>query len=307
MIRVLLAAPDDYHDAYLDRLKDALAAEGLKADVAIDHPPAKVDYIVYAPSSGLDDFKPFTRAKAVLNLWAGVEDVADNPTLTLPLARMVDEGLTEGMVEYVTAQVLRHHLEIDRYIGAKRWTPHVSPLARDRTVGILGLGALGKAAATALNRLNFNVAGWSRSEKAIPGVATFAGSAGFRGVLERSDILVLLLPLTAATENLLDAEALAHLPKGAVVINAGRGPLIDDAALLSALESGALGHATLDVFREEPLPEDHPYWAHPRVTVTPHIAAATRPATAAQAIAQNIARCERGEPLRNLVDRDAGY
>ena len=126
-------------------------------------------------------------------------------------------------------------------------------------------------------------------------------------MLSRAEILVLLLPLTAATENILSTETLALLPKGATLINPGRGALIDDAALLAALDSGQIGQATLDVFRTEPLPADHPYWHHPKVTVTPHIASATRPESAAEAIAENIRRSEAGETLLHLVDRSAGY
>ena len=133
------------------------------------------------------------------------------------------------------------------------------------------------------------------------------GDAGLRDVLARSDILVLLLPLTSATENVLNAKMLALMPRGAILLNPGRGPLIDDDALLAALGTGQIAQATLDVFRTEPLPADHPYWAHPQVTVTPHIASETRPQTASTVIAQNIRRAESGQPLLHLVDRSAGY
>ena len=155
--------------------------------------------------------------------------------------------------------------------------------------------------------MNFNVTGWSRSPKSIDGVRTFHGDDGLRHALGTADILVLLLPDTAATENTLNSETISLLPKGARILNPGRGPLIDDAALLDALNSGHIAHATLDVFRVEPVPVDHPYWSHPNVTVTPHIAAATRPITSAKEIALNIKRCQAGEPMLNLVDRKRGY
>ena len=213
------------------------------------------------------------------------------------------------MVEWVTGHVLRHHLGMDvdiRRDGAD-WQPRVPPLARERTVGVLGLGELGAACATALGAFGFDVAGWSRRPKDLPGISCHHGEDGLKTVLARSGIVVLLLPRTRGTEGLLNARTLALLPRGAVVLNPGRGALVDDAALLAALDNGQVGHATLDTFRIEPLPADHPFWTHPAVTVTPHIAAATRPATAARVIAANLARAEAGQPLLHLVDRAAGY
>ncbi len=311
MTTILFAARDAAWAAYEAPLTRALQAAGVQDfRLGRDFPPEEVDYIVYAPNSTVQDFRPFTRCKAVLNLWAGVEDIAPNPTLTQPLARMVDEGLTRGMVEWVTGHVLRHHLGMDTHILKQdgTWRPEtVPPLARDRRVTVLGLGALGAACAQALAQLGFDVAGWSRSPKQIDGIDCRSGEAGLEAVLRRADILVLLLPLTPETENLLDAQRIGWLPEGAVIVNPGRGALIDDAALLAALEAGALGHATLDVFRTEPLPADHPYWAHPRVTVTPHIASTTREDTAAEVIAENVRRGEAGEPFLHLVDRSRGY
>jgi glyoxylate/hydroxypyruvate reductase len=309
MINVLFAARSESWDAYREALPEAFAAEGLSVDLRREFPPAEVDYIVYAPDSTVQDFRPYTRTKAVLNLWAGVESVVHNATLTQPLCRMVEDGLTEGMMEWVTGHVLRHHLGIDGCLARQDgvWAPHVPPLARDRRVAVLGLGELGAACARALAALNFQVSGWSRTPKTLEGVATHSGEDGLRQALDGAGMAVLLLPLTPATENLMNAERLAWLAPGAVVINPGRGPLIDDAALLAALDAGHLDHATLDVFRTEPLPADHPFWAHPKVTVTPHVASATRPRTASQSIARNIRRGEAGAPFLHLVDRSRAY
>ena len=253
--------------------------------------------------------RPITAFADVLNLWAGVENVVHNETLTVPLARMVDHGLTRGMVEWVTAHVLRHHLGMDAHINGQdgQWRTAVPPLAQERPVTILGMGALGQVCATTLTTLGFRVTGWSRSAKTVPQVTTLHGPEGLKTALNNAQILVLLLPDTPVTTDMLNADTLAELPHGAVVINPGRGPLIDDTALLSALDSGQVGHATLDVFRTEPLPKDHPYWAHPKVTVTPHIASATREGTASEVIAENIRRGEAGEPFLHLVDRTLGY
>ncbi|MFM2354498.1 MAG: glyoxylate/hydroxypyruvate reductase, partial [Pseudomonadota bacterium] len=273
------AGPQNWLD-YKDALPDAFRAAGLDVALAPEAPdPAAVDYIIFAPGGVITDFTPYRNAKAVLNLWAGVERLVINPTLTQPLARMVNHELTEGMVEYVVGHVLRHHLGMDAHIHGQDgiWrNSTLPPLARERTVAVLGLGELGAASARALAALNFRVLGWSRSQKSVDGVECLAGDEGLAQALARADIVVTLMPLTADTTNLLDARRLAAMKRGAVIINPGRGALVDDAALLAALDAGQVGHATLDVFRVEPLPGDHPYWSHPRVTVTPHIAADTR-------------------------------
>jgi glyoxylate/hydroxypyruvate reductase A len=251
----------------------------------------------------------FPRAKAVLCLWAGVEKIVGNATLTQPLTRMVDRGLEEGMVEYVVGHVMRYHIDTDAAVvnPDHEWRFHTPPLARNRTVAVLGLGALGGPCARALAALNFRVMGWSRSPHELAGVDCRFGPRGLGEVISRAEILVLLLPATPETENLLDARTLAMLPKGVRVLNPGRGTLIDDDALLAALDAGRVGHATLDVFRTEPLASAHRYWAHPKVKVTAHVASETRAETASDVIAENIRRSEAGEPLLYLVDRRAGY
>lgn len=306
---VLFAARPESWKSYEEPLRRALDATGLDYALSTDLPPDTVDYIVYAPNSPVQDFSPFNRLKAVLNLWAGVEDVVHNETLTVPLARMVDQGLTRGMVEWVTGHCLRYHLGIDLFLAQQNgsWDKHVPPLAQDRTIAVLGLGVLGVACAQSLRELGFAVTGWSRSPKSIEGIVTHHGADGLQNLLSSAEIVVLLLPNTPVTNNLIDARTLAWLPRGAFLLNPGRGTLIDDAALLAALDSGQIAHATLDVFRTEPLPVDDPYWAHPHVTVTPHIASETRPASAALVIAENVRRGESGAPFLHLVDRSAGY
>lgn len=310
MINVLFSAEDARWPEYEGPLRQAFLDAELEVSLSRDHAPDTVDYIVFAPNGPVTDFTPYTKCKALHSLWAGVETVVDNPTLTQPLLRMVDDSLTQGMVEWVTGHTLRHHLGMDAHIAGQDgvWRNTIyPPLAAHRKVTILGLGALGIACGHALQALGFPVSGWSRTAKDEPNIRCFHGDEGLRSALTGAEIVILLLPDTPATENALNAETLALLAPGAFIINPGRGPLIDDDALLTALDSGQVGHATLDVFRVEPLPVDHPYWAHPNVTVTPHIASTTRPESASEVIAAQIARGERGEPFLHMVNRMAGY
>lgn len=308
-IKILFSANEENWKRYKAPLQDALDNKSLDYELGRTITPCEVDYIIYAPSSSLQDFSPYTKLKAVLNLWAGVEGVTNNKTLNVPLARMVDSGLTDGMVEWVTGHTLRHHLGIDKHIHGQDgiWRSYVPPLAKDRIITILGLGTLGTACGIALKRLGFNVRGWSRREKRVDGIICFYGDDQVDSSLMDADIVVLLLPDTPLTQNILNQHTLNLLKRGAFVLNPGRGPLIDDDALLAALETGQIEHATLDVFRIEPLPQNHQYWSNNKVTVIPHKASETRPKTASQVIAMNIERAENGQELLYLVDRENGY
>lgn len=307
--KILFWSSPERWEEYRHALPEALTEAGVAADVASDIPPEAADYVVYAPAGPRLDFARCGRLKAVLSLWAGVETVLGDVPPDIPLTRMVDEGLTRGMVEYVTGHVLRHHLGIDAHIVNPRheWQKVVPPLATDRRVTVLGLGALGSACAAALADLGFRVTGWSRTLRDVPGVSCLSGAGPLGDALAGAEIVVLLLPDTEQTQDVLDADALSRLAPGAAVINPGRGTLVDDDALLAALNSGHIGHATLDTFRTEPLPQGHPFWTHPRVTVTPHVASDTRPKTASRVVAENLRRAQAGEPLLHIVDRSAGY
>ena len=310
MINILFAAFTERWDQYQQPLRKELDLLGLKYKLSEKLHPSEVDYIIYAPNSSIKDFSVFTNLKAVLNLWAGVEDVVNNKTLKVPLARMVDEGLTQGMKEWVLGHVMRYHLGIDLHIFGQdgKWRDwSTPPLASHRNVTILGLGVLGAECANALAKVGFKVRGWSLTEKSISNVICHHGFKGLEKSLFGSEIVVLLLPSTAATENIINTKTISYLSKNAVIINPGRGTLIDETALLKSLDDGKLAHATLDVFRQEPLPADHLFWQHPKITVTPHIASETRPKTASQVIAININRFEKGRPLLNQVNFEAGY
>jgi glyoxylate/hydroxypyruvate reductase len=258
------------------------------------------------------ELKRYPNLRLILSLGAGVNHILDDPDLPtdVPIARIVDEALTTGMVEYTLAAVMRYHRELDVYEGFQRetrWKKRRTPYIADRRVGVLGLGEIGAACARACALLGFPVAGWSRTAKTIRGLETFSGGAGLRAFLVRTEILVCVLPLTTETRGIINAELLAALPKGAHVINIARGAHVVDDDLLAALDCGHIAGATLDVFAPEPLPENHRYWTHPKVLMTPHIASLTNPDTASACIAENLRRLAEGKPLLHLVERQRGY
>jgi glyoxylate/hydroxypyruvate reductase len=280
---------------------------------AID--PAAVRYAaVWKPAPG--GLAAFPNLAAVFNLGAGVDALMADPSLPdVPVVRVADDDLTGRMTEYVVMHVLMHHRH-HRYLDAcqrdRLWAPPAQRAASAVRVGVMGLGVLGSDAAEVLRRLGFDVAGWSRTRRTIPGVATFAGETELAAFLARTDILVCLLPLTAATRGILNGRTFSLLardgvPGGPIVINAGRGGLQVESDLLAALDDGTLSAATLDVFETEPLPAESPLWSHPRVTISPHNAADTDPDAISAYVAGQIARHERGEALQNVVDRRLGY
>jgi glyoxylate/hydroxypyruvate reductase len=274
--------------------------------------PTEIDAaLVWRPPPGLLDQLP--NLKLILSLGAGVDHILADPSLPpgIPILRLVDPYMTAAMSEYVQLQVLRLHRHDPDYRAQQHalvWRPLPQPNAAERRVGMLGLGVLGGDAALRLKVLGFDVAGWSRTErKKLPGIASFHGAEGLAALLERSEILVCLLPLTPATQGILDTRLFAQLPKGAAIVNCARGGHLVEADLLAALDSGQLSAAALDVFGDEPLPPQHPFWRHPRILITPHVAAATHPATAAVAVADNLRRLQQGRPLLNRVDVSVRY
>ncbi|MEQ8355740.1 MAG: glyoxylate/hydroxypyruvate reductase A [Kiloniellaceae bacterium] len=276
-----------------------------------DGDPAKIDYaLVWQPPEG--ELKRYPNLKAIFSVGAGVDHLASDPDLPkgVPVVRMVEPGLTAGMSEYVVLAVLSHHRFMLDYAAQRRdkvWKELVQLPAEARQVGVLGLGVLGRDALEKLKPFGFKLAGWSRSPKSISGITCFHGSGGFDEFLSETDILICLLPLTPETEEILNAPAFAKLPQGAAVINVGRGGHMNEDDLLAALDSGHLSGATLDVFRKEPLPKKHPFWEHPRVFITPHIASMTVPETAVRTVVANIQRLEAGEPLQHVIDLKRGY
>ncbi|MEO0341954.1 MAG: glyoxylate/hydroxypyruvate reductase A [Pseudomonadota bacterium] len=312
MTKILWAGADKTTDKFLPPLRTALRTVLPNAQLIVGkHQPKEIEYLVYAPNGPVQDFKEYTSLKLIQSIWAGVDVILSNPDFPkIPLARMADTGMAEGMSDYILGQVLRHHLSTDRFTAMQpgQWFNTETPiLARNRKVAILGLGNLGQFCGKRIATQGFKVLGWSRSQKTINGIDCYAGQDGFNAILSEADIFVLLLPNTTDTENTINRDAIARMKKGASIINAGRGEAIDDKALIDALETGHLSQATLDVFRTEPLPKDHPFWSTPNLLITPHVAAETRFETACDFTAENIRRGETGEPFLALVDRNLGY
>ncbi|HUH85882.1 MAG TPA: glyoxylate/hydroxypyruvate reductase A [Stellaceae bacterium] len=266
--------------------------------------------LVWRPPAGLLATLP--NLKLIASLGAGVDHLFADPLLpkSVPIMRIVDPYMTTAMSEYVQLQVLRLHRQDLAYLARQRtrvWEPLPQPNAAARPVGVLGLGALGGDAALKLSVLGFDVMGWSRRQKRLHGIGCFHGGDGLDALLARAQILVCLLPLTPATEGILDARLFARLPRGAAIVNCGRGRHLVEADLIAALDSGQLAAAALDVFRDEPLPPDHPFWSDPRIIVTPHVAAATHVPTAAPGVVENLRRLAAGKPLLNCVDASERY
>lgn len=266
--------------------------------------------LAWRPKPG--ELQHLPNLQTIFGLGAGVDGILADATLPagVPLVRMVDPGLTQGMVEYCLWQVLYHHRrfwETEEAQRRRHWLEQYYPAPWDRTVGIMGLGEIGQAVAAHLATFKFRLRGWSRTAKKIDGVACFAGHEALPAFLQECEIVLCLLPLTAETRGLLNADFFAHLPQGAALINAGRGAQVNEADLLSAMKSGRIGSATLDVFQTEPLPPDHPFWRQERLFITPHNASFTDAKAAATAIRQQIANHRSGLPLQHVVDRARGY
>jgi len=272
--------------------------------------PAEVDMaLCWKPPPG--SLAKFPNLKVIFSLAAGIDHLLSDPDLPdVPIVRMAEPSLTAGVAEYILLHVLRHHKDQRRFEDQQKvrvWQEHFAPPARTRRVGIMGLGVIGGEAARMLTAVGFDVAGWSRTPKQVDGVASFHGADRLDDFLARTDILVCILPKTPQTSGILNADLFAKLPRGASLINAGRGDQLVEADLLAALDSGHISEATLDVFCTEPLPEDHPFWSHPKITVTPHSAGDPFADSAAATVAANILRFRRGETLPHLFDRTAGY
>ncbi len=297
---------------YKKALAEEIEAQSLNYNIVEDISRSnEVNAIIYADDSDIADFSIFPDDTVIFSIFAGVEKTLLNKTIQQPLVRLIDLEMTECMAEWCTAHVLRYHLDLDKYIKPvkKEWKAHNKErlLANQIDIGVLGLGTLGSATAEKLQKLDFKVTGWSATEKNIPGVRSLIGPEGLTKILSTSDYLILLLPLTEKTKTIINSDSLKIVKTGAILINAGRGGLIEDNDLLKALDSGKLSGCTLDVFNEEPLPPEHPFWFHDKVTVTPHISAPTRLRSSIKSILINIDRIKKGLQPSGLVKKKRFY
>ena len=273
--------------------------------------PSRIEAaLVWKPPHGV--LAGFPNLHLICSIGMGVDFLFEDPDLPrhVPIARLIDPDLVDQMSEYVCATALWHHRRFDEYRQYQSqgvWQPLPPPKTADCRIGILGLGTIGSDIASKLVQLGFPVQGWSRTPKHVLQVQSFAGDEQLGVLLTSSRILVCVLPLTNATKGIINQNTLAQLPQGAYVINVARGGHVVEDDLLGAINRGHIAGAALDVFSQEPLPAEHPFWQHPKVLITPHIAGLTRPEAAAAQIAENLRRLAAGEPLRNIVDGHRQY
>ena len=308
----ILVSTGSTSNEYKKILIEEINAQALDCELVEDiSRRGEVNAIIYSDDSEISDFSIFPEDTIIFSTFAGVEKTLLNETIIQPLVRLVDVEMTECMAEWCTAHVLRYHLDLDNYIKPteKMWTiPNKERLLADQVnIGILGLGTLGSATAIKLKKLGFNVAGWSATKKELGGVKSLVGQEGLHQILSTSGYLILLLPLTEQTKTIINSDSLDLVKNGAVLINAGRGGLVRDHDLLKALDGGKLSACTLDVFNEEPLPPQHPFWHHDKVTVTPHISAPTRLKSSIRSILKNISRIKKGLQPIGLVEKERHY
>ena len=274
--------------------------------------PAEIEAAVVWTAHDMMELRRYPNLKLIVSMGAGVDHLlrAPGPPPGIPVARLKDVLLTSAMAEGVLLTVLRFHRQDPEYRALqqrKEWHELSAPSTSERRIGILGIGELGSASARVLTTLGFPVMGWSRSAKTLPGVQTFHGADGLMAMAAQTDILICLLPLTPETRGVLNAKLLSALPRGAYVINGARGGHMVAQDMLTALASGHIAGAALDVFEPEPLPPESPFWSHPKVFLTPHAASITIPSSVAPQVVENIHNMRDGRPLINLVDFSLGY
>lgn len=311
MPRLLFAADDPRPERWTDLFGRALGGAVEVAAWRDDGQVHDADYaVVWRPPPAL--FERERRLKAIFNLGAGVDGLVGQPGLPpgVPVIRLEDAGMSAQMAEFVVHQVVEHTRGMGLYRQQQRdglWRAQ-RPVERGAwPVGVLGLGSIGLRVAQSLAGLDYPVAGWVRTPRDVPGIDLFAGASGLAPFLARTRIVVNTLPLTAATRDIMNAEFFAALLPGAVVINVGRGEHLVDEDLVQAVAAGQVAAATLDVFRTEPLPSDHPFWRMPQITLTPHVAARTLREETVRQIAAKVRALEAGEAVSGVVDLDRGY
>lgn len=304
-------ADKDERIFWITSLRRVMPAERILDVTELDQAQRSRCEIAIVANPDPEDLKQLPALIWVHSLWAGVERMLQElGSPAFRIVRLVDPKLAETMAEAALAWTFYLHRDMPRYAqqqSRQDWQPLPYVEAAERRVSVLGLGELGSAAACRLRDNGFRVSGWSRTQHDLPGIRCHSGESGLKNLLAETDILLCLLPLTPQTSGLLDSAMLGLLPAGACIINFARGPVINEAALLQALDQAQLSHAVLDVFNQEPLPAGHAFWTHPSVTVLPHISAPTSTGSACRIVAQHIADYRAGRGLPPCVEPERGY
>lgn len=307
---VLIVSPGKDPEKWVEALKNQHPGMNIYV-YPEEHDPQEVEFaLCWNHPRGL--FKNYPNLKVIASMGAGVDHIVNDPGLPddVKITRVVDEMLTNDMSDFVLSQVMNHVRGLHGYTKAqkdKKWETFQYKRPKDTKVGIMGLGVLGNDAANKLTKNGFDVYAWTRTQKECNNITCFHGKEQLEEFLKNSEILVCLLPLTEDTENILNADLFDMLPEGAYVINVARGQHLVEHDLMEMIDKGHLSGASLDVFREEPLPEEHPFWEHPRINITPHIASLTNPESVIPQIVDNYERMKENEPLKNTVEMNKGY
>lgn len=303
----LIISPDRDPQIWINALKQQDPTLEIEVYPGVKN-PENVEFVLsWKHPHGI--FKEYPNLKVIASMGAGIDHIIHDPEIPqdVKITRVIDDQLTEDMSVFVLSLCLEHLRNLSFHHSSQRWDPKPYKRPQEIQVGIMGLGVLGVAVAEKLIRNKFNVCGWRKSAQDILGVHTFYGNDQLNDFLQHSDILVCLLPLTSETENILNRELFQKLPKDAYLINVARGNHLVEEDLLEMLEQGHLSGAALDVFRQEPLPEEHPFWHHDRIKITPHIASVTNPETVVHQLLENFRNMENNSLLNNLVSREKEY
>ncbi len=303
----LIISPNRDPQIWIDALRQQDPDLEIEVYPAVKH-PEKVEFVLsWKHPHGI--FKEYPNLKVIASMGAGIDHIIDDPEIPqeVKITRVIDDQLTEDMSVFVLSLCLEHLRNLSFHHCSQKWETKPYRRPEEMQVGIMGLGVLGVAVAEKLIRNKFNVSGWRKTRKDILGVNTFYGNDQLDDFLKHSDILVCLLPLTSQTENILNRELFQKLPKDAYLINVARGNHLVEEDLLELIENDHLSGAALDVFRQEPLPEEHPFWQHNQIKITPHIASVTNPETVVHQLLENFRNMENDSTLNHLVSREKEY
>ncbi len=304
---VLIICPGKDAKKWVEALKDLEPRINLSVYPEVQE-PENINYAIsWKHPRGI--FKKYPNLRVIASMGAGVDHITSDPEIpeNISITRIIDEQLCKDMSSFVLSLVMNKVRNISLHHSARSWEPLMYNQVEEEQIGIMGLGTLGEAVAIKLLANDFKVSGWSKSKKHIEGVQSYNGERGLSEFLKRTTLLVCLLPLTSETENILNKELFEQLPKGAYIINVARGEHLVEHDLLEMIDKKQLSGASLDVFRNEPLPQEHPFWKHPRINITPHIASVTDPKKVIGQIFENYKRMLENLPLKNLIELRKGY